>query len=719
MPQCYSEAWPEIAASTHEENVWLLQQQHPEHVTRALEVWRLADSVDISLLALTIQSLISALPDLNSRYLFSDEGDLCKYRLDGWYPCLEFIRLSSGEVDATLAALHGSPWDSASQPPFKAFIIHVEQGVMLALMSHPILGEACCPGALMARLHDEYAILSPQHPHLEMTSLSIKPDTPISELTNDRAGNTERDRLALVLLDEFRIALSSPDMTLNDDFFDFGGHSLLATRIIGKLHSHHGIECRFNDFFESPSAAALAKKVVLNGSPQQIPSPAVENTCQQAPLALAQASLWRAYAAHGFGTIFNLPFALEFIDEVDEAVFLQAFTDLIKRHPSLRTTFHVQEGQVFQRIIPVEHLGQYQWCWHSVESGGVSLASEAAYQFDLSRELPIRVRFIRDAASGRQHLSFLVHHLVVDEWSINLMMEELARAYLARAAGQVPTWTTPARDFHGFARQQAEQGIHPRHLAYWTSMLQGAVDERRRNARPEGQGSIAAQWLELRLEQGSLDSLYAFARRHDSSFFNLVYTAIAVSLHKLDGLKEIVIGTSASGRTDPAFFDTVGYFTTMVAHRVEFDEQGSFGSLLRTVTRTINDSMSYADIPLEQIQQGLGMTAAEGLLFDVYVQIHANNALNGRLPAAAGEGIRYRQIDPDKTESMFGLQFEIMEDVLEGERRVRLVITYNAERYTRDWIEALCIVLNRLFALMTRTGTSECRLVDLALQQEA
>src|SRR5690606_34373535 len=137
-----------------------------------------------------------------------------------------------------------------------------------------------------------------------------------------------------------------------------------------------------------------------------------------------------------------------------------------------------------------------------------------------------RIRFIRDVATGRQHLSFLVHHMVVDEWSINLMMEDLASAYLARAADQAPVWATPALDFHGFARQQAEQGINPRHLAYWTRMLQGAADERRKQrlcAPSEGQGSIAAQWLELKLEQGSLDSLYAFARGHDSSLFNLVY----------------------------------------------------------------------------------------------------------------------------------------------------------------------------------------------------
>ena len=220
MPLCYSEVLPEIPVSTHEENIWLLQQQHPEQVIKHLEVWRLDDNVDISLLTLTIQSLITALPGLNSRYLFSDEGDLYKYRVDGWYPCLEFIRLSSGDLDTTLGALHTSPWDSASQPPFKAFIIHVEQGVMFALMSHPILGEVCCLGELVARLRDEYGALAPHLPSLEMTKLSINSGVLAPEITNNQTEHTERDKLALILLDEFRIALSSPEIRAGAHFVD-------------------------------------------------------------------------------------------------------------------------------------------------------------------------------------------------------------------------------------------------------------------------------------------------------------------------------------------------------------------------------------------------------------------------------------------------------------------------------------------------------------------
>ncbi|MGG6222514.1 condensation domain-containing protein [Aeromonas hydrophila] len=521
--------------------------------------------------------------------------------------------------------------------------------------------------------------------------------------------------ISWIILGEFRRALSSPEMGLDDDFFDHGGHSLLATRIIGKLLSEHGIECRFNDFFESPTANALACKAVRS---DMIAAAGLrpQNNTGPAPLALAQASLWRAYEAHNFGTIFNLPFALGFIDEVDESLFAQAFADIIERHASLRTLFMMQDGEVRQHALPVEQLDGYRWFWGSDDARGATLASEAAYRFDLTRELPLRIRFLRDPATGRQQLSLLVHHMVVDEWSINLMMEELAQAYLARAAGVVPRWSVPAPAFHDFARRQAAAGINEAHLAYWARLLHGAVPASTHPPLPVMplQGSTcAARWHEWQPAEGTLARLYELARAHDASLFTLMYTAIALSLHQLGQAEEILIGTSTSGRTDPAFFDSVGYFTTMVAHRVSFASSLRFDELLRQVTRTINDSLCQADVPLEQIQQGLGMTPADGLLFDVYIQIHASNALNGRLPTPTGEGLRYRQIDADKTETMFGLQFEIMEDVLDDERRLRLVITYRDGRYSSEQIGALCVLLGRLLERLV-AGDARCTLAELA-----
>ncbi|WP_208615281.1 condensation domain-containing protein [Xenorhabdus kozodoii] len=528
------------------------------------------------------------------------------------------------------------------------------------------------------------------------------------------------DEIAAIILSVFRETLAITDMTLDDDFFDCGGHSLLATRIIGKLLGTHGLEVHFGDFFSHPSAAALASRAVITNQGKDAASSAqTQNDRLTAPLALAQTSLWNACNAYEFGSIFNLPFALDFLDEVDEALLEHAFSDLIERHSSLRTLFYVQNGEACQQIVAMSDVTNNKWFWRSHESKGVHLDDEAAYQFDLSCELPIRIRLIRNPETGRQILSFLVHHMVIDEWSLNVLMEELAQAYLSRAAGMAPVWKKTALSFHQFALQQQADGFNQKHLDYWTHMLRDATrglelalsDNRKTIAAHES--SSEAGWIEYKPKPEITHRLYSFARQNNASLFSVVYAAIALSLHKLGNLKDIVIGTSASGRTDPDAYETVGYFTTMVAHRLQFYPEKPASALIEDTRDTINHSMPYADVPLDLIQQSLGMTPEDGLIFDVYIQIHANNALNGALKTPSGNEIRYRQIDPDKKESMFGLQFEIMEDVIDGERRMRLVITYRVDRYPEEHVQRIRETIDKVFTFFTTPEVSSLPLAHI------
>ena len=689
------------ALDEHEELAWFAQQQQPEQLHRQLGAWRLGPTADLSLLALAVQAVVEATPGLNSRYHFSDDGDLYKIQEPGWYPCLRIERSTAEGMDALLRTRQAAPWDSTTQPPFEALLLAGDHQAALGLLCHAVLRQP--PQALLERIRAAYDAQAGDQP-LVLEPLSQAPSTDIAHR----------------ILDAFRQALAEPGMTLDDDFFDMGGHSLLATRIIGRLQGEHGIELRFSDFFASPSASALATRAKLSqGQASQASDQAVD--IQQAPMALAQASLWRACAAFDYGTIFNLPFALDFHDPVDEALLQQAFTDLLERHASLRTTYHGEGDDACQRIVPLAELGRFKWFWNSAESAGASLASEAKHRFDLARELPLRLRMLRDPHSGHQVLSFLVHHMAIDEWSLNVIMAELAEAYLARAQDRAPQWPTAARTFHEFALAQSAQGPNPRHLAYWTELLRDATRGLALPAcddatlLPADQATTRARWLELRPEPGMLEQLGASARLHQSSLFSVIYTAIALSLHKLGNLSDLVIGTSASGRTDPAYFDTVGYFTTMVAHRVQFAPEQSLAGLLGEVTRMINDSMAYADVPMETIQQALGMTPTEGLMFDVYVQIHANNALNGALQAPDGRAIRYKQIDPDKSESMFGLQFEIMEDVFDGQRSLRLVVTYRSDRYSGAQVERLCAMISAAFGVLAEVDGGRRALAAVVL----
>lgn len=528
------------------------------------------------------------------------------------------------------------------------------------------------------------------------------------------------DATTATILTEFREALASPEMGPDDDFFDFGGHSLIATRIIGRLLSNHGIELRFNDLFSYPTAAALATQATRLETAAPAHAQATETGSLTAPLSLAQMSLWKAYAAFGFGDIFNIPFALDFLGPVDENAFECAFLDIIERHPGLRTHFYVENDTVLQKIVPMHDLPGYKWFWTSEESEGVDRHAEAGWRFDLERELPMRLRFLRDAQTGRQVLSFLFHHIVLDEWSVNLMMDELTEAYRARAAGKAPIFATKPAPFHEFARKQVASGVNADHLAYWTDMLRDAPKGLTLNGQagtlheaPQDEAP-AGGWIEFKLEKHVSDGLYAVAKQNSASLFNVVYAAIAASLRHLGGLSDLVVGTSASGRTDSGYFDTIGYFTTVVAHRVRFGETMTIGDLISSVKNTINGSLEHSEIPIDLVEEALGMTPGRDHLFEVFIQIHARNKLNGTLAGPDGKPVEFRQIDPDKHESMLGLQFEVMEEMIGGERSIRVLMSYRSDRYGPDDVERLRNTTSGVFSRFAEAGASNRMLTTLA-----
>lgn len=677
-------------ANEHEEFIWMQQLQEPEQVKYQLAVWQVNPYPDLAILHKSIVHLLEIHTDLNVRYQFTDDGDLYKYPDADFSACIQTEQIQEKQLVTFLSQLMQQSWQPETTPPFLVTVISTENKVFLALRLHPILAQQFTLDDLIQEIQIAYTS-STGAPHqlellpLDLTVLNI-PATPA------QPANTES--LPDIILVEFRNTLAEPDMTADDDFFDFGGHSLLATRVIGNLQKNHGIKLNFNDFFKSPTAGALAK---IARQQQPAVSAAEVQPDQSAPLTLAQDFLWQAYSAFDFSPIYNLPFAIEFQQPVNEEILHQAFNDLIIRHIGLRTLFKTDKQQTRQYTVPVAELNQYKWFWPVSDSHGVTLSSEAAYKFDLTRELPLRIRLLT-ADNGNTVLSFLVHHMVIDEWSLNTIMTDLSHAYAARLQGQAPVWANTVPAIHEFARRQQQNGINRQHLDYWRSRLQGAKKGLTLNTDtitlPENTAP-QVKWLEIRFDSAFHQHISAFAKLHHASIFSVFYTAIATILQKEGNLDEIVIGTSASGRTDPNYFDTVGYFTTMVAHRTSFTPQQSFTALLADTSEQINESMDYADIPINYIQQALGIPDNEGLMFDVYIHIHSNNALNGQLSTARG-AIPYRQILPERNESMFGLHFEIMENQINNQYSLNMIITYQAHRYPTVLVERIATEVQQL-----------------------
>lgn len=675
-----------------EETIWMQQLQEPESISWLLNFY----TIDINSKNWLIEEAFKKLAiedyGLNLRYGFSEEFELEKWLDTEGEQISSVIQIPKKQLSELIETLKTTPWQPEHQSPFRLVIVETEQEKFVFIVSHPIIENQLSDFNVINFLKSNYDLLNKD----SLVSSLVFQEVDLSDFNCHSGSN---DNIKDIILTEFRTSLDDSSIELDDDFFEVGGHSLLATRIIGNLMNNHGIEISFNDFFKFPSAEALAECASLNQSSSNsmleeegISQHSISN--EGAPLSFAQAFLWDAHIATGKCAIFNLPFAMRFDAEVDEEAFKLAFLDLLIRHTGLRTLFVDMDGGAVQRVIPEQDLSSYVWFWNSSEAGDASLESEAAYVFDLGKELPLRVRFFKDEQTGQQVLSFLIHHMVIDEWSLNNLMPELSKAYSARVQGLEPMWDKPANSIHDYATIQRERGVNAVDLAYWLERLQGATRGLDLATSDVGQlpadiNPIEANWLEIDLGTHAHEVVSSISRDQNSSIFSVVYSAIAQALHEAGNLKDLVIGTSASGRDEAKYFDSVGYFTTMVAHRVMFKPEQSFVELVQEVTQTINDSMPHATVPIDRVQRELGLDPKDGLMFDVYAQIHADNALYGALEQPDGDSIAYQQILPNKTESLFGLHFEMMENVVDGQRTLRLIVTYQTARYSAEQIASI------------------------------
>jgi NRPS condensation-like uncharacterized protein len=148
------------------------------------------------------------------------------------------------------------------------------------------------------------------------------------------------------------------------------------------------------------------------------------------PLSDNQQWIWFLCQFAPESSIYNVSFAARIRSEVDIPAFRRAFQALVDRHPSLRTTFAVHSGKPVQQIhehqpVHFEEADVSTWREDELQT---RLVKETQRPFDLERGPAIRVSLF--TRSKQEHILLLViHHVVVDFWSLAVILNELGVLY--------------------------------------------------------------------------------------------------------------------------------------------------------------------------------------------------------------------------------------------------------------------------------------------------
>ncbi|HEX7313097.1 MAG TPA: condensation domain-containing protein, partial [Pyrinomonadaceae bacterium] len=504
---------------------------------------------------------------------------------------------------------------------------------------------------------------------------------------------------------------------VESDFFELGGHSLRATQVISRLHREFGVELPLRGLFGSPTVAALSEKIKSareTGQATRVPPISrVSREQNRFPLSFAQQRLWLLHQLQLDDAAYNVPMAVRLTGQLDVAAFERTLAEVVRRHEVLRTTFAEADGQPVQIInpaagvaLPVTDLSHMGAVERETRVGRL-ITDEAGQPFDLAEGPLLRARLLR--LSGREHVALVtMHHIVIDAWSLSLLIREVAALYAAYARGEastLPELEVQYADYSVWQQQWLQGETLAIQLDYWKKQLAGApaaLDLPTDRPRPAVQTQRGAR-EPFQLSAVLTRALNELSRREGVTLFMTLLAAWQVLLSRYTNQKDILVGSDVANRNHSETEDLVGFFSNMLVLRTDVSGNPSFVNLLRRVRETCLNAYAHQNAPFERLVEALQpkRDLSRSPVFQVMFILQ-----NAPTSALELSGVKLSLLDVDNKTAKFDLGLLMRED---AEGRLSGVLEYNTDLFDASTVARIA---GHLSVLLGAVVGSPARRID-------
>ncbi|MGL5833849.1 MAG: condensation domain-containing protein, partial [Waterburya sp.] len=409
------------------------------------------------------------------------------------------------------------------------------------------------------------------------------------------------------------------------------------------------------------------------------------------PLSFAQQRLWFLDRLEPGNPFYNQPSAWRLTGELRVAVLEKSLREIIRRHEILRTTFTTVAEQPVQRIasevdfqLPVIDLSNLSPT-EKEEKVRQLAQQEAQYPFNLEQDLLLRVRLIK--CDYQEHIIlFTTHHIVSDDWSTGILVQEVATLYQAFLSGKpspLPELSIQYADFAVWQRQWLQKAQSTQ-LNYWKQQLGShppilnLPTDYPRPIKLTYQGANQSFILSPSLTQ----ALKTLCQKEGVTLFMLLLTVFKVLLCRYSQQADIVVGTPIANRNRAEIEGLIGFFVNTLVLRTNVEGNPSFQELLQRVKQVTLGAYSHQDLPFEKLVEELKPKRHlnRNPLFDVMFALQ--NAPESELTLP---GLTLSPIDEANQTAKFDLSLDLFESAvgLEG------VFEYSTELFEATTIERM------------------------------
>ena len=321
-----------------------------------------------------------------------------------------------------------------------------------------------------------------------------------------------------------------------------------------------------------------------------------------APATESQTEIWTSCLIGGSDAncAYNECFSLVLKGTLNKDAMLRALQDVVNMHEALRTVFSADGANICVfKALTLEN--EYRDLSALIAERQQLVIKDnndknVTTPFDLVNG-PLFKTSLFKISNTEHHLTFVVHHIVCDGWSIGIMMQDLSKLYTAHSKGEYIS-LSKAPLFSDYAIEQLKAEEDPAYKEteqFWLDQFAGSnhlLDIPADFPRPAFR-TFKSHREDFILNGALTNEIKKLGKSAGSSFVTTLLAAFEVFLQQITGQEEIILGLPAAGQSATGNYRLVGHCVNLLALRSMPKGELSFKAYLKKRSSEVLDAYDH------------------------------------------------------------------------------------------------------------------------------
>jgi tyrocidine synthetase-3 len=411
------------------------------------------------------------------------------------------------------------------------------------------------------------------------------------------------------------LGIAPETIGIHRNFFEIGGHSLKATILAARIYKELHVNIPLAEIFRSSTIEKQARLIFSRQKNRFVDLEKVEER-DFYELSFSQQRLLILSQLDPRSPAYNMSGSIELRHPVKEQHVKDALARLVQRHDSLRTCFTTVNDQPVQVVrsrveislgtVDVSRMGSSR----QQQRRDQVYREMAAAPFDLSQAPLFRVVLLKRTPHHYEIL-FVIHHIVSDGWSLEVLKKEFTGYYEGFRAGKVVELERLPFQYKDFAHHQNRQWNHgagQRAHTFWRRRIEAGVlvmqlptdfPGDRHDRQGGGYRCMIGPELKERLKE--------LAGQSNNTLFAVLFSAFLMVLSRFSSQGEVVCTIIDAGREHVSLHHIIGIFVNPVIFMTRIEAAESFTESLRRLNEEMLEVFAHKGYPLETVCNDLNI----------------------------------------------------------------------------------------------------------------